>query len=96
LANKELYTVNEAAFDDITEESSYWLGFFKVDGCIFKEKTGNALISLTLREADYQHLVKFSRFLNCSYQILKKTMEIRGKTIIHYTLSFSSKHIAEI
>jgi len=46
LANKKLYTVDEAAFDDITEESSYWLGFLKADGCIFKEKTGNALISL--------------------------------------------------
>jgi len=66
------------------------------DGSIFKGKTGNPRIAVTLKEADYEHLVKFSSFLNCSYKILRKTIKIRDKTIIQYTIRFSSKHIAEI
>ena len=34
-------------------------------------------------------------FLSCSYEILRKTIKIQGKTIIQNTLRFSSKHIVE-
>lgn len=66
------------------------------DGSIFKEKTGNPRIALTLKEADYEHLIKFSSFLSCSNKILRKTIKLQGKTIVQYTLRFSSKRIAEV
>jgi hypothetical protein len=37
-ANKKLHTTNEAAFDDITEEPSYWLGFLEVDVAFLKKR----------------------------------------------------------
>jgi DNA-binding transcriptional regulator WhiA len=66
----KVYTVNEAVFDTITEESAYWLGFLMADGSINTGKTGNPRIALTLAERDREHLVKFRKFLNCSNQIL--------------------------
>jgi hypothetical protein len=93
---RKLHTINEAAFDTITEESTYWVGFLMADGSLFKQKTGNPRIALTLKEADYEHLVKFSKFLTCSYKILRKPTKLHGKIILQYTLRFSSKHIAEV
>jgi hypothetical protein len=93
---RKLYTINEAAFDTITQESAYWIGYLITDGNVYVGKTGNPRIALTLKEADYEHLVKFSKFLNCSYKILRKTIKLHGKIIIQYTLRFSSKHIAEV
>ena len=34
--------VNERAFDEINEESAYWLGFLMADGCI-RKREGNCL-----------------------------------------------------
>jgi DNA-binding transcriptional regulator WhiA len=93
---RKIHTVNESVFDAITEESAYWIGFLMADGSIFKEKTGNPRIALTLAESDHEHLVKFSKFLNCSYKILIKKTKAKGKIINQYTLRFSSKHIAEV
>jgi hypothetical protein len=44
------------------------------DGNVYIGKTGNPRIALTLAESDPEHLVKFSKFLNCSYKILRKKL----------------------
>jgi DNA-binding transcriptional regulator WhiA len=93
---RKVHTINESVFGAITEESSYWIGFLMADGSVFKEKTGNPRIALTLAKYDHEHLVKFTKFLNCSYKILRKKTKAKGKIIIQYTLRFSSKHIAEV
>jgi hypothetical protein len=93
---RKVHTINESVFDAITEESAYWIGFLMADGSVFKEKTGNPRIALTLAKYDHEHLVKFTKFLNCSYKILRKKTKAKGKIIIQYTLRFSSKHIAEV
>jgi hypothetical protein len=67
---KKKYSLLDSIFDTVTEQSAYWMGMLMADGWIFKEKTGNPRIAITLAEKDYAHLVKFSRFLKSTYPIL--------------------------
>ena len=93
---KTKYSLDKSVFDTITEESVYWMGILMSDGNISSEKTGNPRIALTLAKIDYDHLVKFSKFLKCTNPILPKKKKYRGIIVIQYYLRFSSKHIAEI
>lgn len=56
----QCYSVNSAAFDLLTPECAYWLGFFYADGCV--GDTGS--INLTLAECDSAHVEKFKAFLS--------------------------------
>jgi hypothetical protein len=96
LFGRKLHTVNEAAFNVITEESAYWIGCLMADGNVYTGKTGNARIALTIAKEDYGHLVKFRKFMNSTYDILTKKVKLNNKTIIQYTLRFSSKTIASV
>jgi hypothetical protein len=93
---RKVHTINEAAFNAITEESAYWIGFLIADGNVYTGKTGNPRISLTLKKKDYDHLVKFRKFMNSTYNILTKKVKLNDKTIIQYTLRFSSKIVARV
>lgn len=56
--------VNNYAFESIkTEEQAYWLGFLYADGCVRHYKSSKS-VELTLQEQDYDHLVKFARFID--------------------------------
>lgn len=92
---KKKYSLLDSIFDTVSEESAYWMGMLMADGWIFKEKTGNPRIAITLAEKDYAHLVKFSRFLKSTYPILRKTVKRHGKIVYQYSIRFSSKRIAE-
>ena len=66
--NVDIYSkkskVNNYAFEKIeTEEQAYWLGFLYADGCLHHYKSSND-VELTIQEQDYDHLVKFSRFID--------------------------------
>jgi hypothetical protein len=52
---------NEAAFDVITPESAYWIGFLMADGCVHEN-----MILLQLGATDYGHVQKFAAFLGLS------------------------------
>lgn len=57
-------SVNNYAFEKIeTEEQAYWLGFLYADGCVHHYKSSKD-IELTLQEQDYEHLIKFARFVD--------------------------------
>lgn len=63
--NNKIHKINESIFEQIdTEEKAYWLGFLYADGYV--SKTG---IELALKQSDYNHLVKFKKFLECDYDI---------------------------
>lgn len=64
----DIYTrksrVNTFTFEHIdTEEKAYWLGFLYADGSVSHYKSSKR-IELGLKELDYEHLQKFTRFLN--------------------------------
>ncbi len=56
------YPLNETAFDTITEESAYWIGFLMADGNVRFEGPC-ATTSLHLAMKDAKHVSKFAAFL---------------------------------
>jgi len=60
-AARREYDLDEGAFDVLTPESRYWLGFLMADGCV----CGTAL-TVALRRQDEGHLAALARFLGTS------------------------------
>ena len=82
-------SLNENYFESIdTEHKAYWLGFMLADGCVNKSRDR---IELSLKEEDYDHLVKFKNDLNSGHKIGKKIKTINDKVYISYRLGFNSK-----
>ncbi len=86
--------VNESAFDSLTEEPAYWIGYLISDGnvCYKKDKRGIPTIALHLKATDLAHLQKFGRFLNSSYKISRYVNKVWGN--VSYSMSFPSQRIA--
>lgn len=62
-------TTNQNIFSKIdTEEKAYWLGFLYADGTV-RSKKGDNQIELSLQEQDYEHLVKFRKFIGNNNKI---------------------------
>lgn len=62
--------LNESAFDTITEESAYWIGFLMADGNVME--IGNSYrLSLCLHTQDLSHLERFKSFLGSGHKIHK-------------------------
>jgi len=59
------HSINENAFDIVTPDSAYWIGFLMADGCVSKV---NAL-NLRLAEKDIDHIKKFKWFLSATHEI---------------------------
>lgn len=76
------YTYNEDYFKKIdTAEKAYWLGFLYADGCITRfyrnEKLKSMSLELTLKDEDYEHLIKFNKALESNVPIQHRV--ISGK-----------------
>jgi len=91
--------VNEEAFDHITEESAYWIGFLIADGTVGKA----GCINLSLSAKDREHIFKFRTFLQSSHPVRDqpaRTMHHRPRNGKIYTargmasLSIWSQRIA--
>ena len=60
------YTVNEKAFDLVTDESAYWVGFIMADGCIsynYQAPSYAPRLRINLKTCDIGHLDKLRTFL---------------------------------
>ena len=86
-------TLNESAFDVLTEESAYWLGFLIADGNICYKK-GIAIIALHLKDIDLSHLHKFRKFVGSSHKIGNYVNRRWGNA--SHSISFSSERIANV
>ena len=72
------------AFNMITPESAYWIGFLFADGCVADYGDGAPQIILDLAEKDRGHVEKFRTFLKSTHKIItvthkKGTIPQRGK-----------------
>ena len=77
-------------FDSIdTEEKAYWLGFLYADGNI--HSTMN-IVTLNLKDSDYNHLEKFKLFLKASNNIIKTTIKVNNKEYSVCKFSVCDKH----
>jgi hypothetical protein len=63
------FPVREDAFDTVTEESAYWIGFLMADGCVSRSRWGVGKISLTLKADDAGHVERFRGFLGARNKI---------------------------
>jgi len=88
-------SLNEAAFDIITEEAAYWIGFLMADGCI-TDRGHSTYINLMLASKDAGHVEAFQRFLGSNHKIgLEKARGFAGSTG-GSKLSVASKRLAAI
>jgi hypothetical protein len=79
---------NENVFQKIdNEEKAYWLGFLYADGYV---SDARAVVELCLKEEDYNHIVKFKKFLKIENEIKIKKRTIGSKIFYGYKLSINS------
>ena len=92
------YSVNHSAFDLITEESAYWVGFLMADGCITEAAGGHRpQVRLQLQWSDQQHVQLFKEFIQSTSPIKKYQRKLHrtGRTFAYCSFSFTSQRIAE-
>lgn len=76
------------AFDKITPESAYWLGFLFADGCVTQHPVGSAALYVGLADRDRGHLEKLRAYLKSTHVIISKdTKPLRGK--IHRSCNYA-------
>lgn len=85
--NGQKYSYNYNIFEQIdTEHKAYWLGFLYADGY---NSTDHNCVELALAEYDYEHLVKFRRFIG------DESIKIQYKSSTNaYKIAINSKKIS--
>lgn len=63
------YTFNEHAFDEITPEAAYWLGFIYGDGYVYPKQKR---LTIALHEKDAEILEQFKSFLQANHIIYSR------------------------
>jgi len=61
--------INENIFDDINEESAYWIGFILSDGNIYYPQKRSKQLNFGLKKSDWEHLEKFKKFIGSNKQL---------------------------
>lgn len=74
-------SVKDDAFDILTPEICYWIGFIYADGHIEKSRPR---ITVTLMEKDFSHLEKLANLIGCDVR------QVKGG---YYRIAFSSQKI---
>lgn len=70
MARPRTHSINDHAFDDLTPDAMYWLGFLFADGSISGETSRKRhSVSLGLATADIAHIESFRAFLGSSHKI---------------------------
>jgi hypothetical protein len=61
--------LNHEAFDIITDDAAYWIGFLFADGSVVRERKGAPMVQVRLSEVDRGHIVKLREFLGSTHAI---------------------------
>jgi hypothetical protein len=83
--------LNEYAFDKLTPEAKYWIGFLVADGNVSIKK-GVYIIALHLHDTDKDHIEKFRSFVGSAHKLGHYVNKKTGR--IYYSISFSSEIMA--
>lgn len=62
-------SINDAAFDVLTPEACYWIGFLFADGCLHHGSDGAPSVSVALKESDREHVNALRSFLGSTHAI---------------------------
>lgn len=62
-------SLNEDAFDELTPEALYWMGFLAADGNVSFQAKTSVKISLSIGAVDLEHMEKFKRFMGSGHVI---------------------------
>lgn len=87
---KRVLPLDETVFDEINEESAYWIGFLMADGNISKNK-----LALHLQKDDEEHLIKFKQFLGSGHKIIdvpstkSKRLAVSSKILINKLATYN-------
>jgi len=76
--------LDHGAFEDVTPESTYWMGVLCTDGCVVDYQDGAPQIILDLAEKDRAHVEAFRSFLKSTHAIstlTRKSGLIRGHAV---------------
>lgn len=63
------YNLNERFFDELSENSSYWLGFLFADGYVRLKDGKSGELKLKLKDTDKDHIEKFLKDIECKKTI---------------------------
>lgn len=76
--------IDDAAFDALTPESLYWMGFLFADGCVHRNRDGQASLVCGLAVKDLGHLEKLRAFCKSTHKIRHYTAKAgsRGGVVV--------------
>lgn len=78
------HSLNDAAFDAITPESAYWMGFLFADGAVGDDGCGSPWLATHLAERDRAHVEKLRAFLGSSHAITRTVGKRLGGPALHF------------
>lgn len=87
--------INHEAFDILTDEAAYWIGFLMADGCVYQYHNITPRVKLELAHRDIDILEKFKSFLSAEHDIRSRTASFSGKTARYDRLDFASQRIVD-
>ena len=99
--NKASLYINHEAFDELTPEARYWIGYLAADGCLTyakrKRKSGKIalypMVSVTCCVRNKHHLESFRRFLKSGHKITVYTYETSFGITTQAKFAFISSRI---
>lgn len=78
--------LNHDAFENLTDEASYWIGMLMADGCIYRQEKQAPEIRLELTSRDREHLKRFKKFLSADQPIRTRNLKLRSGNVATYDL----------
>jgi hypothetical protein len=88
-----IHSLRETAFDVITEQSAYWLGFLMADGSVTSSKGKNA-VSVCASVKDFSHLDALRKWLHATCPVTRYISKCSNGALVKMCVfRFSSERI---
>lgn len=87
VTSKRVCSLDEAAFDRVTEASAYWAGFLMADGCIWIDprRKVSPRVQLVLAAQDADHVRAFQAFMRSTHAV-----RVRSNRVVY---AFASNRV---